>query len=1106
VPEARPFTCETRLAVVMYGGVSLAIYINGVAQELLSLVRATAPAPDPNDPSPTLIPDGDLTEVEKVYREIGRRMASEAPYSEALGPTPARIVVDVISGTSAGGLNGIFLAKALANGGRMTSLKDLWVEEGDLNTLLNDRRSREGVPLVDSPPEFATSLLNSQRMLSKLLRALRGIGGNQNAAEPVLVDELDLFVTATDLHGLTLPLRIANGVIQENRYKNSFHFVGATARATGARRNDFDAKNDSFIAFAGRCTSSFPVAFEPMQLSDLELLRDGMPSDRPRAEVLESWRAFFSDYIRDPADAQRCPECQIEDFVQRPFGDGGYLDNKPFSRAIDALQWRRAGRNVERKLVYVEPSPEHPEEHQAHGRPDPFSNLMAAASTLPRQESIREDLERVLDRNRQIEHVLRATRSLAHEELKLRLPDAPARMKAGTAYADEWLADGIQTNGIAYGPYYRLKVAELTSELADIVASVADFDEKSDDLLAVRMLMSAWRQENYDSQAPDPVSVRSREARGLPGRWKSENHMLLDFDLSYRLRRLAFLGDIVEELGTLAASDPSGRAAAAAEASGSPAENRAPEIFGGAGLGAHVEACRRELGAYRDELTIVSGTLARMFPRLREAGQRLRSRDAKNPLFAAIGALHVSREERHWILRPARSGERLRRARMVLGFDPTVVPASPVPPTAGRSRGVALSNAADAAAAVLGQAFQEVSRDLELTVPGAKHPADPLPEDAAERVRAVVRRCIRHYHDVFEAYDMAQFPMVYGSNVGELATVDIVRISPEDATGLARERDDPTAPLKMSKLAGTRLFDFGAFLDADWRRSDILWGRLDTIEILLEQLLPPAEPGNAGQFEFRRRLILRAQAAALGEDLVPLRPEGGRRVLVEAFLHTRNERPDIAALNQMLTNLQPVLEPGSALAILLDRDGVQAAYAEAFEKHRELDAKRAHRLMARAATIFGRVIEGVSGGQKGAVRTTGRMLASAGRVAWGFVEVAIPDSLPRVLSRKWLQLIYLLEGLLIVGGIFVPGAGAALALGEQLLAGTLLVHTVSALLTIQYRGDRAIWRKAAIVLVAAVIVLAIIGAWMAPEFLHRALAWLAHARDAFVLKLKGWTS
>src|SRR6266581_8665871 len=42
---------EVRLAVVMYGGVSLAIYMNGIAQELYHLVRSTAPRPqEPHAP------------------------------------------------------------------------------------------------------------------------------------------------------------------------------------------------------------------------------------------------------------------------------------------------------------------------------------------------------------------------------------------------------------------------------------------------------------------------------------------------------------------------------------------------------------------------------------------------------------------------------------------------------------------------------------------------------------------------------------------------------------------------------------------------------------------------------------------------------------------------------------------------------------------------------------------------------------------------------------------------------------------------------------------------------------------------------------------------
>ena len=39
---------EVRFAVVMYGGVSLAIYINGVAQEMLRWVRSTARSANAN--------------------------------------------------------------------------------------------------------------------------------------------------------------------------------------------------------------------------------------------------------------------------------------------------------------------------------------------------------------------------------------------------------------------------------------------------------------------------------------------------------------------------------------------------------------------------------------------------------------------------------------------------------------------------------------------------------------------------------------------------------------------------------------------------------------------------------------------------------------------------------------------------------------------------------------------------------------------------------------------------------------------------------------------------------------------------------------------------
>jgi predicted acylesterase/phospholipase RssA len=69
----------------MYGGVSLAMYENGVAQELF---RATKGEPG----------------------------GKPGPYDLIKALIDSDIVVDVLSGASAGGINGIFLGYALANG------------------------------------------------------------------------------------------------------------------------------------------------------------------------------------------------------------------------------------------------------------------------------------------------------------------------------------------------------------------------------------------------------------------------------------------------------------------------------------------------------------------------------------------------------------------------------------------------------------------------------------------------------------------------------------------------------------------------------------------------------------------------------------------------------------------------------------------------------------------------------------------------------------------------------------------------------------------------------------------------------------------------------
>src|SRR5262245_4420964 len=144
---------EVRFGVVMYGGVSLAIYINGVTNELYEMACATPKAGDGRHVRGTrdvyrkaswLLHDPDLRQSYLEHlrnpKDVPDPLRDEARLRAA---QQTRFVVDTIAGTSAGGINGLFLARALANGQEFAPLKKLWVQEADIATLLNDDASYE---------------------------------------------------------------------------------------------------------------------------------------------------------------------------------------------------------------------------------------------------------------------------------------------------------------------------------------------------------------------------------------------------------------------------------------------------------------------------------------------------------------------------------------------------------------------------------------------------------------------------------------------------------------------------------------------------------------------------------------------------------------------------------------------------------------------------------------------------------------------------------------------------------------------------------------------------------------------------------------------------
>ena len=595
---------EVRFAVVMYGGVSLAIYINGVAQELLRMVKATAPSDDSERVAREFDPKDDEPSTQAVYRKLSYLIddpVNRDDFKNALavdkkaaaswqpkGDIPVRFMVDVLAGTSAGGINSIYLAKALANDQKIDKLKNLWVTEGDIHSLINDAQSLKDTNLSRQQPPH--SLLNSQRMYLRLLEALDGMDKEEKEKFPAkirspLVDELDLYITATDIRGLALPVRLAESLVYERRHKNVFHFKYMTPSATGSEANEFRQELNPFLAFAARTTSSFPFAFEPVRLADIRDLLDYSEEHRREKDQFKPDSKLLKRFFQENLTHE--VEFGSVGYDMRSFADGGYLDNKPFSYATGTLMRRTPNFPVDRKLIYIEPSPEHPERDvQPNEQPDAIQNVLAALD-LPRYETIREDIQLVLERNRLIDRVNRLTRFIERdiETYEDRVERVASKMKAADPKQQEevrkteelnllstsvlaalkddpkgqeelakqmrnvrpdiprkvWdamqLSDMAGLYGIYYLPYRRLRIAALTDELATLTARVAGFDENSDMFIAIRALVNQWRDATYSDDEP-------KEGLTL----NPLNRFLNSFDLDYRMRRLNFLVAKIDEL------------------------------------------------------------------------------------------------------------------------------------------------------------------------------------------------------------------------------------------------------------------------------------------------------------------------------------------------------------------------------------------------------------------------------------------------------------------------------------------------------------------------------------------------------------------------------
>jgi patatin-related protein len=282
----------------MNGGVSLAVWMGGVTHELDLLRRASSGESEEG------VDDADLP-VFRLWQDLARQV----------GKT---VKIDIVSGTSAGGLNGLLLATAVGRRAAQPRFRELWLQEASFDRL-------------QPPLPGEESVLSGQKFSGAINRAIANIAEADTADEPIT-----LFVTATALDGENP--RFSDGFGNEfdvrdhrraYRFRSDSKVWRYTAMESGwdftqSSYGDFTAANTEALQQAGRATAGFPVAFAPVR-------EDPMRGYRVR-----------------PTKAA-VPTCCVM--------DGGVLDNAPFGPVLDEITGRRLlDKPVERILVYVVPS------------------------------------------------------------------------------------------------------------------------------------------------------------------------------------------------------------------------------------------------------------------------------------------------------------------------------------------------------------------------------------------------------------------------------------------------------------------------------------------------------------------------------------------------------------------------------------------------------------------------------------------------------------------------------------------------------------------------------------------------------------------------------
>ncbi len=477
---------ELRLALICYGGVSLAVYMHGITREIWHLNRASRAFHDGSEGAGG---------SESVYLDLITEMAK-------VSGVRMRVLTDIIAGASAGGINGVFLAQAITSGQSLEPLTDLWLRNADVETLIDPdarplsrfskfwatpiawailRRKGGAVERTvaeEAQDEVATKLSRFvrarwfqppfggrgfSRLLLDALQTMAGTAGNQPSLLPAN-QPLDLFVTVTDFHGHAEQLHLNSPAnVSETEHRIT---IGFSTRG----HQPHELAHIAELVFAARATASFPGAFPPFAVREL----DGLLKAR-RVE----WDGREA-FIKRVLPQQFAAGVADDTFLI----DGSVLANAPFQQAISALRNRPARREVDRRFVYIDPKPGLPSfrlrrgKAEDSGAPKPpgfFATIFGATSDIPREQPIRDSLTAIEGRSQRIGRMREVTEHL-HDEVERMIEAMLGKTwflsKPNPARLAKWrqmmLEKSAGATGYAYPAYAHLR---LSSVLDDIMAT-----------------------------------------------------------------------------------------------------------------------------------------------------------------------------------------------------------------------------------------------------------------------------------------------------------------------------------------------------------------------------------------------------------------------------------------------------------------------------------------------------------------------------------------------------------------------------------------------------------------------------------------------------------